>query len=135
MALADLDGDGRPELITGKQLFAHNGDDVGGFDPVFIYYYKFDKGRFERHVLSYSYLQPYFGDQNEKAPPNYVIGVGMRLNAADMDGDGRQDVVVACKTGLYIFFNKGYPQRRRGTNWLPARETYPSHVPWEQKKR
>jgi hypothetical protein len=136
MVLADLDGDGRQELITGKQLFAHNGDDVGGFDPVFVFYYKFQKGRFERHVLSYSFLQPHFGDnQKNDPPPNYVVGVGMRLNAADMDGDGRQDVVVACKTGLYIFFNKGYPQRRRGTNWLPARETYPSHIPWEQKKK
>jgi hypothetical protein len=44
----------------------------------------------------------------------------MRLNAADWDADGRRDVVVASKTGVYIFFNKGYPQRRRGTNWLPA---------------
>ena len=32
MALADLDGDGKPELITGKQLLAHNGGDVGGLD-------------------------------------------------------------------------------------------------------
>ncbi len=132
MVLSDLDGDGRQELITGKQLFAHNGDDVGGFDPIFVFYYKFQKGRFERHILSYSYLQPYFGDENKNAPPpNYVVGVGMRLNAADMDGDGRQDVVVACKTGLYIFLNKGTPQRRRGTNWLPARDSYPSHKAWE----
>ena len=56
MALADLDGDGRLELITGKQLLAHNGGDVGGLEPAFVFYYKFDKGRFERHILSYSNL-------------------------------------------------------------------------------
>jgi len=33
MALADLDGDGKPELITGKQLLAHNGGDVGALAP------------------------------------------------------------------------------------------------------
>ena len=56
MALADLDGDGKPELITGKQLLAHNGGDVGALDPVFVFYYKFDKGRFEtaRPVLQLS---------------------------------------------------------------------------------
>src|SRR5215472_9884324 len=53
MALADLDGDGKPELITGKQLFAHDGGDVGGLEPVFIFYYTFDKGRFQRHILTY----------------------------------------------------------------------------------
>jgi len=131
MILADLDGDGRPELITGKQLFAHNGGDVGGFDPVFVFYYKFQKGRFERHIVSYSYLQPYFTDDKNGPPPNYVVGVGMRLSAGDMDGDGRTDVVVACRTGLYVFLNKGYPARGRGANWLPDRDSYPSHKAWE----
>ena len=59
----------------------------------------------------------------------------MRMNAADMDGDGRPDLVVACKTGLYVFFNKGYSTRARGTNWLPNRTTYPSHQEWETKKK
>src|SRR5262249_61763528 len=44
MALADLDGDGRPELIAGKQIFAHNGADAGSYDPQFIFYYTFDVG-------------------------------------------------------------------------------------------
>ena len=131
MILADLDGDGRPELITGKQLFAHNGDDVGGFDPVFVFYYKFRNGHFERHILSYSYLTPYFTDARNGPPPNFVVGVGMRLSVGDLDGDGRQDVVVACRTGLYAFMNKGYPTRGRGTNYLPKREEYPSHKAWE----
>lgn len=134
MTLADLDGDGRQELITGKQLLAHNGGDVGGYEPVFVFYYKFDKGRFERHIISYSYLAPYFGQDSKEAPPNFVVGVGMRMQVADMDGDGRLDVVIPCRSGLYVFFNKGYSPRTRGTNWLPARETYPSHVPWETRQ-
>lgn len=132
MVLADLDGDGKPELITGKQMFAHNGLDAGSFDPQFIFYYKFDKGRFERHILTYSHVAPYFPiEGNKEPPPSYIVGTGMKLSAGDMDGDGRTDIVVACKTGLYIFFNKGYPTRVRGKNYLPDRETYPSHIPWE----
>lgn len=134
MVLADLDGDGKPELITGKQLLAHNGGDVGAYEPTFLFYYKIDKGRFERHILSYSYLQPYFSENqkdNREPPPNYVIGTGMRLNVADMDGDGKPDIVVACRAGLYVFFNKGYSPKTRGANYLPDRTTYPSHVPWE----
>jgi hypothetical protein len=132
MILADLDGDGKPELITGKQLFAHNGGDVGALEPVFLFYYKMNKGQFERHVLSYSYLTPYFGkDNNDQSPPSYVIGTGMKLNVADMNGDGRPDIIVACKTGLYIFYNKGYSPKKHEASPLPDRTTYPSHIPWE----
>jgi hypothetical protein len=134
MALADLDADGRPELITGKQLLAHNGGDVGGFEPVFVFYYKILKGRFERHIVSYSYLTPYFGPNADSEPPrNHVVGVGMRLQVADMNGDGRLDIVIPCRTGLYVFFNKGRSPRTRSTNWLPARESYPSHRVWETR--
>jgi hypothetical protein len=136
MALGDLDGDGRPELITGKQLFAHNGGDVGGFEPSFVFYYKFAKGRFERHIISYSYLTPYFGPGSDPNPPqNHVVGVGMRLQVADMDGDGRQDIVIPCRSGLYIFYNKGYTSRSRGTNYLPDRKSYPSHKEWEAPRQ
>jgi hypothetical protein len=133
MMLADLDGDGKPELITGKQLFAHNGGDVGALDPAFIFYYRFSQGHFERHVLTYSYLTPYFGSKHENSvPPSYVVGTGMRLNAADIDGNGKQDIIVACKTGLYIFYNKGYPSMQTKPSVLPARTTYPSNFEWEK---
>jgi hypothetical protein len=131
MALADLDGDGRKELITGKQLVAHNGGDVGALEPVFVFYYKIDKGRFERHILSYCYLEPYFKPGYDGPPPNFVVGVGMRLSVGDLDGDGRQDVVVACRSGLYVFFNKGYSPRTRPPNPLPDRNSYPGNVAWD----
>lgn len=131
MALADLDGDGKPELITGKQLLAHNGTDVGALDPVFVYYYKFNKGHFERHVLSYTHLEPYFAPGYTGPPPSFAIGVGMRLSVGDLDGDGRQDIVIACRSGLYVFFNKGVTSRVRGRNPLPDRDSYPGNINWE----
>jgi hypothetical protein len=134
MALADLDGDGRGELITGKQLLAHNGGDVGALEPTFVFYYTIDKGRFQRHILSYSHLEPYFDPAYKGPPPDFVIGVGMRLSTGDLDGNGMNDIVVACRSGLYVFFNKGYSPRTRGRNPLPPRESYPGNVMWEKPR-
>ena len=135
MALADLDGDGKPELITGKQLLAHNGGDVGALEPVFLFYYKIHNGTFERHILSYSYLQPFFGKDSKEPPPSYVIGTGMRLAIADLNGDGKPDIVVPCRTGLYIFFNQGYSAKTRSPSPLPDRNTYPGIVDLEAVRK
>ncbi len=131
MTLADLDGDGKPELITGKQLLAHNGGDVGALEPVFVFYYKINKGHFERHILTYSHVEPYFAPGYNGRPPNFVVGVGMRISVADLDGDGRQDIVIACRSGLYAFFNKGYSPKSRAKSLLPDRDSYPGNINWD----
>ena len=115
MVLADLDGDSRPELITGKQMLAHNGGDVGAFEPTFLFYYTMNQGHFQRHILSYSHLLPYFTQSRDDPPPNYVIGTGMKLNAEDMDGDGQRDIIVACRTG---------------PAWSPAARERPAPATW-----
>ena len=38
MTMIDLTGDGRPELVTGKRLFAHNGHDAGGREALGLYW-------------------------------------------------------------------------------------------------
>ena len=45
---ADIDGDGVPELITGKRYRAHIGRDPGEFDDVDIYYYKWTGRAFSK---------------------------------------------------------------------------------------
>ncbi len=55
----------------------------------------------------------------------------MKINAEDMDGDGKRDIIVACKTGLYVFLNKGPSPKTRRTNYLPERNTYPGNINWE----
>lgn len=139
MVLGDLFGDGKLELITGKQIFAHNGLDIGSYDPQFIFYYTFSGGNVQRHVITYTpvaqYFPPYDDPMNSRQPPpTNVIGLGMRVNAADMDGDGKVDIIAACKTGLYILFNKGVVSHQRGrpsSSYLPPREAYPGSINWE----
>ncbi len=87
---ADLDGDGRDELITGKRVRAHNGGDPGAAEPAIICYYKIDEqGKFTRHVI------------NEGS-----AGIGLQIRTADLDGDGDIDIVVAGKDGTQILFNQ-----------------------------
>lgn len=89
--LADINNDGRMELIVGKRYYAHNGKDPGGNDPRVIYWYGFDVARrqWTRHVIA------------EGGP----AGLGIAPAAADMDGDGDIDIVAPGKSGLYLFEN------------------------------
>ncbi len=90
---ADLDGDGRSELITGKRVRGHSGKDPGGLDPACLYYYTWDRESlmFTRHTIS----------------ENEGIGTGMQIRSADLDQDGRLDLVVAGKTGTWVLRNLG----------------------------
>jgi hypothetical protein len=59
-----------------------------------------------------------------------MIGVAARPGEGALDGNGKQDLVVACRTWLYVFFDKGYTPRLRlrETNILSSREAYPRNT-------
>ena len=94
LTAADLSGDGFPELITGKRLYAHNGHDPGGRETLGLYWYeRVHNGRqweWVRHILSY-------GGR---------VGGGMQIPVVDLDGDGDLDIVTAGKGGLFLFENR-----------------------------
>jgi len=93
--LADINGDGKPELVTGKRYKAHNGNDPGDDGDVFTCYYTFrDKGLY-RHVIDCG------------APEDGHSGVGIYFWLDDLNGSGKLDIIAPGKEGLYIFINKG----------------------------
>jgi FG-GAP-like repeat/FG-GAP repeat len=94
LALADLDGDGDDELVAGKCIWAHNGDDPGAADPPAIYYYKWDASTkaFTRYTI---------------AAPGEHIALGRQYNVVDLNGDGRLDLTAPSKLGLWILLNEG----------------------------
>lgn len=91
---ADLDGDGQDELITGKRKWAHNGRDPGENDPACLYYYKWNS-----KALTFTRFEIDVGQ----------VGTGLQIRTADLNGDGRIDIVVPGKSGTCILFNEGPP--------------------------
>jgi len=41
LTMVDLNGDGRPDFVTGKRYMAHNGSDPGEREPLGIYWYEY----------------------------------------------------------------------------------------------
>ena len=98
VALADLDGCGLPDLVTGKRFMAHNGNDPDENGPLGLYYYKLQcqpdrKVTWDRHIISY----------------NQGIGAGLNICVADINGDGRPDIVVTGKWGGPVWFENQAP--------------------------
>ena len=94
MEWADIDNDGKMELITGKRYRAHNDKDPGTNDPMELCYFKWNGESFTKNIISYG-------------PFGKGKGTGIFFSLADLLNTGRKDIIVAGKDGFFIFFNEG----------------------------
>ena len=91
--LADVNGDGVQDIIVGKRYWAHNGHDPDERGARVIYWYETKrlpggKVDFIPHLIDAS------------------SGVGVDVQAGDVNGDGLVDVVVGNKAGVYVLLQE-----------------------------
>ncbi len=87
--LADIDGDGIKDIVTGKRYWAHNGHDPD------------ERG----HRVIYWYQTKRDGKGGVDFVPHLVdaeSGVGVDVQVGDVNGDSLPDIVVGNKAGVYI---------------------------------
>ncbi|PYV90204.1 MAG: VCBS repeat-containing protein [Acidobacteria bacterium] len=96
MTLADLDHDGKLDIVTAKRYLAHEGD-PGAYEPLGLYWYRLgEKGQYIKHVIDYG----------SKA------GGGIQTPVVDIDGDGDLDLVAPGKSGLFLFEQIDFPRQK-----------------------
>jgi hypothetical protein len=94
LALADMDGDGVMDLVTGKRFWAHGPTgDVEPNAPAVLYWFGIVRGK----GGSVDFV-PHLIDDNS--------GVGTQVTVGDLDGDGLPDVLVGNKKGAVVFLHK-----------------------------
>lgn len=116
LLLADLDGQGEPELVTGKRVYAHEVE-PGATDGSVVLSFQYDR-KTEKWIRSTIFQ----GDPALNAPndakdrwalkdfPAGTAGTGLQMAAVDMDADGDVDLVCPGKSGLYLFENQRLPR-------------------------
>lgn len=102
--LADMNNDGIPDFIVGKRYFTHL-DDYADPDPYgapVLYWYETVR---DRNAPGGARFVPHLIDNSS--------GAGSDLTAADLNHDGKVDIITATRMGTFIFWSN-IPARTGG---------------------
>jgi len=105
--LADMDGDGIKDIVTGKRYWAHNGHDPDERGARVIYWYQT-----KRDSKGGVDFVPHLVDAES--------GVGVDVQVGDVNGDKLPDIVVGNKAGVFILTQ----ERKDSTADLTPKKMY-----------
>ncbi len=104
--IADIDGDGIPDVIVGKRFWSHEESyaDPDPYGPAVLYWYRTVR--------------------NPKAPggaefvPELIhnrSGVGSHFQVVDLNHDGAMDIITSTDRGTFIFWGKPHTAKAKLT--------------------
>lgn len=113
--LADIDGDGREDLVAGKRFLGHDGKDPGEYDPLVVFWYGFDDATVTWHRHSVS--------------AGGGCGLDLDPKCVDIDGDGDIDILAPARSGLFLLesLRLGGPSPTAAEPAPTGPPSYPDH--------
>jgi hypothetical protein len=98
--VADIDGDGLKDIVTGKRFWAHGpgGDPDPGGTPVLYWFKLVRKADDKAEPAARVSFVPHRIDD--------ASGVGTQFAVGDVSGDGRADIVIGNKRGGFVFLQQ-----------------------------
>lgn len=97
IVLTDVNRDGGLDFITGKRYYSHQGKGPGGQEAPVLYWFELKS-------------QPLTSSLSDNMKPEWIrhtidtdSGVGIQFVAEDMNNDGKVDIIIANKKGVFLF--------------------------------
>ncbi len=88
LVMKDINGDGYPDLITGKRYRAHNDGDPGAFEPAVLYWFEFKPGKQPQWIA-------HLIDDDS--------GIGLSFVVEDLNNNKLPDITISNKKGVFFF--------------------------------
>jgi hypothetical protein len=105
VVLAEINGDGLPDFVTGKRWHSHSGNGPGGHEPAVLRWFELKREQVTDTLAE--------GKTETRTVPKWIkheidedSGVGTQFDMADINGDGLIDIAVSNKKGSFVFLQK-----------------------------